>query len=121
MRGPRGIFAVGLCVAIGHSAGCASTQGVRIACAPREVEIYVDGRLLEGTDDEIFLRTDEPHKIFVKAPGYEPLLVVLEPEVDAEGHPRFANELCIKPVAVGVGRSLELEVEGGEVPSEEPR
>jgi hypothetical protein len=93
--------------------GCAtSTQSVRIECVPEEVSIYVDGRLLEARSDELLLRTDAPHKIFVKGPGYEPRLVVLEPELDTDGRLHFSSsDLCVEVVPIGQDRELELEVE----------
>ncbi len=95
---------------VAAAAGCATTQIVRIECVPREVTLYVDGELLEG--NEAALRTDQPHKIYAKGPGYEPRLVVLEPEVDADGRAAFRDEdLCIEVVPIGMGRELEVEVE----------
>ena len=94
------------------AAGCATTQKVRISCVPREVSVYVDGRLLEG--GEAALRTDRAHKIYAKGPGYEPQLVVVEPEVDDNGRAAFReDELCVRVVPVGMGRELEVEVEPG--------
>jgi len=93
-------------------AGCVATQNVRISCVPREVSVYVDGRLLEGT--EAALRTDRAHKIYAKGPGYQPQLVVVEPEVDDNGRAAFReDELCVRVVPVGMGRELEVEVEPG--------
>lgn len=94
--------------------GClTSTQRVSIRCVPEEVKVYVDGRLLEDDAAEgVVLRTDQPHKIYVKGPGYEPRLVVLEPSVDAEGRETLGpDELCIEVVPVGVHREIELEME----------
>jgi hypothetical protein len=96
-------------------AGCASSQTVQIRCVPREVQVYVDGRLLEG--DETSLRTDRPHKIYAKGPGYQPRLVVIEPEVDERGRGAFRDEdLCIEVVPVGMNRELEVDVEHGAPP-----
>ena len=93
-------------------AACASSQSVRIRCVPREVNVYVDGRLLEG--DETSLRTDQPHKIYVKGPGYQSRLVVLEPQVDERGRSAFRDEdLCIEVVPIGMNRELEVDVERG--------
>jgi hypothetical protein len=91
---------------------------VRIQCVPREVKVYVDGQLLEG--GQAALRTDRPHKIYAKGPGYEPRLVVLEPEVDAQGRSAFRDDLCLEVVPVGMKREIELEVEHGGKP-EPPR
>ena len=102
-----------LCAAI-CAAGCASTQSVRIRCVPREVQVYVDGRLLEG--DEASLRTNQPHKIYAKGPGYQPRLVVLEPEVDERGRGAFRDDLCIEVVPIGMNRELEIDVERGAAP-----
>ena len=94
------------------AAGCASTQSVRITCVPREVSIYVDGQLLEG--DRAELRTDRAHKIFAKGPGFEPRLVVVEPETGDDGRPSFADgEVCVRVVPIGMGRELDMEVEPG--------
>jgi hypothetical protein len=104
------------------AAGClSSTQRVRIACVPEEMKIYVDGRLLEeGAENVIFLRTDEPHKIFVRGEGYEPQLVVLEPTLDADGRESLgADEVCIEVIPVGMERELDLQMEH-DVPGEVP-
>jgi hypothetical protein len=107
---PRARPLAALALLAATAGGCVSTQSVRISCVPREVKIYVDGRELEG--DEAKLRTDRAHKIYAKGPGYEPQLVVLEPEVDENGRAAFRDdELCVRVVPVGMGRELEVEVE----------
>ena len=99
--------------AAGIATGCASSQSVQIRCVPREVKVYVDGRLLEG--DQAELRTDRPHKIYAKGPGYQPRLVVIEPHVDENGRREFRDEdLCIEVVPIGMDRELELDVEGSD-------
>ena len=94
-------------------AGCvASTQRVALDCIPERAEIFVDGRLLEQPADELFLRTDEPHKIYVKGPGYTPQLVVIDSLRDAEGRPQLDRDrVCVELVPVGQRRELELEAE----------
>jgi hypothetical protein len=93
-------------------AGCATTQSIRIRCVPRSVSVYVDGRLLDG--DQAALRTDRAHKIYAKGPGFEPRLVVIEPETGEDGRPAFRDdEVCMQLVPIGVGRELEVEVEPG--------
>src|SRR5262245_41281380 len=93
------------------AAGCATTQNVRISCVPRNVSVYVDGRLLDG--NEAALRTDRAHKIYAKGPGYEPRLVGVEREVDDQGRAAFRDDVCMRSVPVGMDRELEMEVEPG--------
>jgi len=94
------------------AAGCASTQEIQLQCVPEQVQVYVDGRLLEDGTDRIELTRDAPHKIFAKAPGHQPQLVVLEPRLDAEGRTTLGPDaLCIELVPVGMGRELEIEME----------
>ena len=101
-----------LAALLAAAAGCTTTQNVRVSCVPREVSVYVDGRLLDG--NEAALRTDRAHKIYAKGPGYEPRLVVVEPEVAEDGRAAFReDDLCVRVVPVGMGRELEVEVEPG--------
>ena len=117
---PRTRPIAALAALIAAATGCATTQTVRISCVPREVKVYVDGQLLEG--DEAALRTDRAHKVYAKGPGYEPQLVVLEPEVDEDGRAAFPeDDLCVRVVPVGMGRELEVEVEGERAESETAR
>ena len=91
---------------------CAARQAIPVRCVTHPVEIYVDGRLLEGTPALLELDTNEPHKVFVKAEGYEPQLYTFEPVLDAEGASIFERkDLCIELVPVGQGRVLEVEVD----------
>jgi hypothetical protein len=93
---------------------CATTQEVPLACVEEEVQIYVDGRLLEEHPDVITLRTDRPHKLYFKREGGPPQLVVLEPGTDPEGRPRLVpSDPCVALVPVGLGRELTIEVEEG--------
>ena len=68
--------------------------------------------MLEGNPDAVELRLDEPHKVYVKAPGYAPQLVVLEPRPGPDGELTLpAEDVCVELVPVGMGRNLELQVE----------
>jgi hypothetical protein len=102
-----------LLVATLVATGCvSSSQRVRIECVPEQVQVYVDGRLLEDDEFEVSLRKDEPHKIFVKGAGYEPQLVVLEPRVDADGNQTLGSDaVCVEVVPLGMKRDLELHME----------
>jgi hypothetical protein len=110
MVGYRLRTALGIAIATALAAGCASTQKVRVDCVPQKVTVYVDGEKLDG--NEAKLSTDRPHKIYAKGPGYEPRLVVLEPEPGPDGRPAFASDsVCLEVVPVGVGREIELDAE----------
>ena len=98
---------------------CAAKQRVPLDCVPEEVTVYVDQRALEELPETLELRSDRPHKIFLKGPGYEPQLIVLEPRRGEDGkstlHP---DRICVELVRVGVDRQLTLEIEedGGAAP-----
>jgi hypothetical protein len=101
---------IGAVVALGVA--CAPKQRVPLECVPDEVTVYVDQRALDEHPDALELRSDEPHKIYFKGPGYEPQLIVLEPEYDENGEPRLSpDRICVELVAVGVDRQLDVDVE----------
>ena len=93
--------------------GCAAKQVVPLDCVPKEVEVYVDGALLDR-DDVLTLSKDEPHKLFFKRPGHEPQLVVLESMSGPDGQLQLdTDDVCVTLVPVGVGRELTIEAEPG--------
>jgi len=91
---------------------CAAKQRIALDCVPRQVTVYVDRTAVEPGTREIRLRTDRPHQVYLKAPGHEPRLVVLEPHTDANGrtalHP---PDVCVELVRIGVDRKLSVEAE----------
>jgi hypothetical protein len=109
--------------------GAALAQVLLLACAPKQripldqcvsekVVVYVDGRLLEVSPADLELRSDEPHKLYIKRPGESPHLVVLEPTPDSEGKLRLEPaDPCKEVVAVGLDRKLTIEVDEEEPPS----
>lgn len=72
MRTSHGFVAV-MSLALGLASGCATKQTVSLACVPEEYTVYVDGEILKGGYESIELRAGEPHKIYVKGPGHEPV------------------------------------------------
>ena len=79
---------------------------------PEQVTVYVDQEALDGVPEALVLRSDRPHKIFLKGPGYEPQLIVLEPQLDERGRKALQpKQICVELVPVGVDRRLELEIE----------
>ena len=89
---------------------CAHQQTIPVACVPEEIEIYVDGRLLDDVPEELTLRADEDHTLYFKGEGYRPELVVLRTNGDDD--PKLTpRELCVKPVLLGMEREIEMEIE----------
>jgi len=91
--------------------GCAPKQRIPLDCVPREVVLYVDGERLDEIPDELRLRSDEPHTVFVKGEAIEPELVVLSnDEVDGRWLLSPAK-VCFQPRLREVRRELEIEIE----------
>jgi hypothetical protein len=98
-------------IGVGVSAGCAPKQKIPLDCVPREVDVYVDGERLDEIPAELTLRSDQPHTVFVKGPGIEPELVVLEHE-EVEGRWLLSPPtLCVQPRLLEVRRELEIEID----------
>ena len=95
------------------AAACAPKQRIPLdACVTDKVVVYVDGRLLESDPASLELRSDEPHKLYIKRPGEPPRLVVLESTPDRDGRLRLEPaDPCSEVVAVGEGRELTIEVD----------
>jgi hypothetical protein len=111
---PAASSAIGVAVAIGAAAvlGCAAKQSVPLDCVPEQVTVYVDGRALEGSPKTLELRSDEPHKLYFKGPGYEPRMLILEPAPGADGRQKLhPSRVCVELVPVGMDRDLQLQVE----------
>jgi hypothetical protein len=119
MQLDRRPWRIGAALALVLAGGaCAPKQKVVLDCVPEEVTVYVDGRALEQAPEQIELRADRPHKIYVKGPGHEPQLVVLEPRVDATGRQTLEPaEVCVEVVPIGLDRELTLEVDEEDTPA----
>jgi hypothetical protein len=104
---------VAAAIALGALCACAPKQRIPLeACVSEEMVVYVDGRLLEKGPAGLELRSDEPHKLYIKRPGEPPHLVVLETTVDGEGRARLEPaDPCREIVARGLDRELTIEVE----------
>jgi hypothetical protein len=101
----------GLLLGLLALSACATRQKVSLECVPREVTVYVDGRALEETPDEIELSRDEPHTVFFKGGGYQPQMVVLE-SAEVDGRQRLEpSEPCAEVVFVKMRPELQIEVD----------
>lgn len=109
-----------VCLAIAGvlALGCAARQQFPLSeCVTEEMVVYVDGRLLAENPDVLELRADEPHKLYFKRPGHEPVLVVLESRPDHDGRPRLEPaDVCVELVPVGLERELTIEAEEDAIP-----
>ncbi|HXK21847.1 MAG TPA: hypothetical protein VMS55_04125 [Myxococcota bacterium] len=108
--------------ALAALSACAPKQRIPLdACVTEKVVVYVDGRLLESDPASLELRSDEPHKLYIKRPGEPPRLVVLEATPDQDGRLRLEPaDPCSEIVAVGEGRELTIEVDDGAAGQSQP-
>jgi hypothetical protein len=90
---------------------CAHKQTIRLDCVPKDVTIYLDKVPLDRVPDSIALRTDQPHVLFFKGEGYEPMMVVLETEETADGPALSPRDLCFDLNLEKRKRELEIEIE----------
>ncbi len=90
---------------------CAHKQTIRLDCVPKDVTIYLDKVPLDRVPDSVALRTDQPHVLFFKGEGYEPMMVVLDTEETADGPALFPRDLCFNLNLAKRKRDLEIEIE----------
>ena len=101
----------GIALALLAVGGCAHKQTIRLDCVPKDVTIYLDKVPLERVPDSVALRTDQPHVLFFKGEGYEPVMVVLELEETADGPALSPRDLCFELNLAKRKRELEIEIE----------
>jgi hypothetical protein len=101
----------GIALALLAVAACAHKQTIRLDCVPKDVTIYLDKVPLERVPDSIALRTDQPHVLFFKGEGYEPVMVVLELEETADGPALSPRDLCFELNLAKRKRELEIEID----------
>jgi hypothetical protein len=109
---------VALFTAIGAaSIGCAARQSVSLACVPKNVSIYVDGRLIDGAPDAVKLSKDEPHAIFLKGGGYQSQMLVFESR-ERDGEPELEPaDLCSRVKFIEMQPEVKIELDPGAVPA----
>jgi hypothetical protein len=90
---------------------CAHKQTIRLDCVPKDVTIYLDKVPLDRVPDSIALRTDQPHVLFFKGEGYEPVMVVLDLEETADGPALSPRDLCFELNLEKRKRELKIEIE----------
>ncbi len=90
---------------------CAHKQTIRLDCVPKDVTIYLDKVPLDHVPDSVALRTDQPHVLFFKGEGYEPMMVVFDTEETADGPALSPRDLCFELNLAKRKRELEIEIE----------
>lgn len=98
------IAAIGLALAVG---GCATQQRVSLACVPRDVSVYVDGRAVAPGTESVELSRKRTHTVYFKGGGYEPRMLVLE-SVDSRLSP---PDVCSHTAFVPMRPSVQMHLE----------
>ena len=101
----------GIALALLAIGACAHKQTIQLDCVPKDVTIYLDKVALDRVPDSIALQTDQPHVLFFKGEGYEPMMVVLETEETADGPALSPRDLCFELNLEKRKRELEIEIE----------
>lgn len=90
---------------------CAPKQRIPLDVGPGPVLVFIDGELVLETPEEVELRADRDHKVFVKREGYTPQLVVLETS-ELEGRDRLVPARVDVRLQPRLGdREVEVDVE----------
>jgi hypothetical protein len=93
--------------------GCATPQRVSLACVPKNVQVFVDGRLIEGSPQALELSKDESHTVFFKGGGYQPQMLVLESREQDGERVLEPADLCSRLVLVEMQPEVKIEVDPG--------
>lgn len=113
---PRALLSVAL-VAAAAALGCATSQRVSLECVPKDVTVFVDGRLIEGSAKTLKLAKDQPHTVFLKGGGYPSQMLVFESR-ERDGKPELDPvDLCSRVALVEMQPELKIEVDPDAVPA----
>ena len=107
MRGSVALLAGAAAAAL----ACASPQRVSLACVPKNVTVFVDGRLVEGSPSELKLSKDEPHTVFLKGGGYQPQMLVFESREQDGERVLEPADLCSRVVLVEMQPDVKIEMD----------
>ncbi len=97
--------------------GCAANQRLSLECVPKDVMVYVDGRLVTGAPKTVKLAVDEPHTIFVKGGGYQSQMVVFESQAKEAKPVSDPVELCSRVNFVELQPEVKIELDPGAAPA----
>jgi len=115
---PRALLCAALVAAAGTAAfGCAASQRVSLECVPKDVMVFVDGRLIEGSPKTVKLAKDQPHTVFLKGGRYQPQMVVFGSR-QRDGKPVLDPvDLCSRVVFFEMEPEVKVEVEPDAAPT----
>ena len=97
--------------------GCASPQRVSLACVPKDVVVFVDGRRVEGSPEALKLSKGEPHTVFLKGGRYQPQMVVFESREQDGKRVLDPVDLCSRVVFVEMQPEVKFEMDPGAAPA----
>jgi hypothetical protein len=115
---PRPLLCATLVAAAGTAVfGCATSQRLSLECVPKDVKVYVDGRLITGSPKTVKLAIDQPHTVFVKGGGYPPQMVVFESRQQNGEAVTGPVDLCSRLAFVEMQPDVKVELEPDAAPA----
>ena len=88
---------------------CAAYQNVAIESDPPGAEIFLDGKPVGTTPQNLRVSREAPHTIYLKKEGYRPELVVLEKHDAVDGIDFLTPADVVKRLSPGPSSDPELE------------
>jgi len=90
-------------------AGCAAYQNVAIESNPPGAEIFLDGKPVGQTPQNLRVSRDLDHTVYLKKEGFRPELVVLEKHEANDGIDFLTPADVVKHLSPGPSSDPELE------------
>ena len=88
---------------------CAAYQNVGIESDPPGAEIYLDGKPVGTTPQNLRVSREAPHTVYLKKEGFRPELVVLEKHDAVDGIDFLTPADVVKRLSPGPSSDPELE------------
>ena len=102
---------------------CAAYQNVAIESDPPGAEIFLDGKSVGSTPQNLRVSREQPHTVYLKKEGYRPELVVLEKHDANDDIDYLTPADVVKRLSPGPSSDPELErrlkIEAEEPPASE--
>ncbi len=88
---------------------CSAYQNVAIESDPPGAEIFLDGKAVGSTPQNLRVSREQPHTVYLKKEGFRPELVVLEKHDANDGVDYLTPADVVKRLAPGPSSDPELE------------